>query len=131
MQVRRRRSGRNRYDLQSLERKRELGDRQGVANSLEGLGLVARNQGDYDDAREYFERANERSREIGALREAVTTFENLVIACERMDDIEAAVEWCERARDWATHVDRIDLSKAASRFEQARRELASDAADDE
>jgi tetratricopeptide (TPR) repeat protein len=117
------------YHQRSLEIKEELGDLQGVANSLGNLGLVAQSQGAYDDARDYFRRANERLREIGAFRDAMDTFEPIVDVCEEMDDIESAIEWCERARDWAESVGLIDLSDAADRFEERREELAFDGED--
>src|SRR5262249_18209393 len=57
-------SARTLYE-ESLEIKRELGDRQGIAGSLHNLGLIAKFQGDYDSARSLFEEALAINRETG------------------------------------------------------------------
>ena len=50
---------------ESLAIKREIGDRQGEAASLNNLGSIAKRRGDEDAANLLFEEANEIRREMG------------------------------------------------------------------
>ena len=50
---------------ESLEIKKQLGDRWGMANSLSNLGMVAYNQDDYPAARALFEESLTLRREVG------------------------------------------------------------------
>jgi len=53
------------YFKASLEMKREIGDKQGVATTMHHLGMIAQNRGNWDEAEEYMKEAQEIVKEIG------------------------------------------------------------------
>jgi len=75
----------------------ELGDRQGVANSLGNLGLVARNQSAYDDARDYFEQSLEMHEELGDRQGVATSLNNLGLVAQSEDDYDDARDYFEQS----------------------------------
>ena len=62
---------------ESLEIRRELGDRQGIAASLGNLGNVAHDQGDDDSARSLYEESLAIQRELGNRHDIATTLLNM------------------------------------------------------
>ena len=78
------------------ERSEELGDRAGIANSLNNLGLVAQQQGDYEAAREYHEDSLELKEELGDRAGIATSLNNLGLVARNQGDYEAAREYFER-----------------------------------
>jgi len=87
------------YLQESLEIKREIGDRQGEATSLNNLGIVARVQGEYDEAREYYQESLEIAREIGDRRGEATSLNNLGWVARVRGEYDEAREYYESARD--------------------------------
>jgi non-specific serine/threonine protein kinase len=88
-----------RFHEESLEIRRTLNDRRGVAASLNNLGLVSREQGDTARARSYYEESLKTYRELGdAARTAIVLLNLGVVATEQGDDT-AAQQLLEEALD--------------------------------
>ncbi|MBI1741438.1 tetratricopeptide repeat protein [Candidatus Acetothermia bacterium] len=74
----------------ALALRRELGDKGGVAISLNSLGLVAWNQGDHATARSYYEESLTIARNLGHKRICANVLNNLgIIANEQRDYVKA------------------------------------------
>ena len=80
------------YLEQSLEIFREIGNRQGIADSLNGSGNVACIQGDYAASRAYHEQSLEIFREIGdrqGMAGYLEAFASLASSSRRIDALPA------------------------------------------
>ncbi len=81
----------------SLALRRELGDRQSIATSLNGLGLVASNEGDYETARRLHEECLEILREVGNRHLEAIALHCLGRTACRSGDLSSASSWHEQA----------------------------------
>lgn len=75
---------------QSLEIKRELGDRAGIASSLDNLGLIARDQGDYPKARTLHEEGLAIRRELNDRVNIAPSLNNLGLVAREQTDLALA-----------------------------------------
>ncbi len=75
---------------ESLAISRELGNRQGIAKSLDNMGLTATGQGDHAAARSLFEESLAISRETGNRLMVSSTLNNLGMAATGQRDVESA-----------------------------------------
>ncbi|OYR45261.1 tetratricopeptide repeat protein [Halorubrum sp. Hd13] len=71
----------------------ELGDRQGVANSLINLGAVAQSQGNYDDARDYYRQSRSIFEELGDRQGIANSLGNLGIISRIQDGYDDARDY--------------------------------------
>ncbi len=79
---------------QSLELKRELGDKSGIAQSLHQLGSIHLGQGEYDKAREMYEQALAAFEALGAKSEYASVLGQLgKLAEAEKDDKTALRNW--------------------------------------
>ncbi len=85
------------YYEQSLEVRREVGDRLGIAASLNNLGIMAREQGDYAAARTHLEQSLEIQREIGARQDISRSLGNLGNVASDLGDYAAARAYFEQS----------------------------------
>ncbi|MFQ5808876.1 MAG: tetratricopeptide repeat protein, partial [Armatimonadota bacterium] len=85
------------FHEESMEIRRELGDRRGVGTSLNNLGLVAADQGDYEAARAMYEESLAINREEGSKVWEAITLNNLGIVAERQTDYARARELFEQS----------------------------------
>jgi len=76
---------------ESLAIKRELGDRRGIANALNNLGMVAVEQGNYAAGRSLYEESLAIKRELGDRRGTANTLNNLGMAALEMGDLAPAL----------------------------------------
>ena len=70
--------------------RRELGDRRGIARSLNNLGNVAHEQGDFASARTLYEESLAIRRELGDRRGIANSLNNLGNVAYEQDDYPAA-----------------------------------------
>lgn len=82
---------------QNLLIKEELGNRRGIADSLNNLGLVYWSKGDLDRALEYYQRSLTISEELGNKRQIATLLSNLGNVYARKGDLEHALECQKRS----------------------------------
>ncbi len=75
---------------ESLAMYRELGDKRGMALSLNNLGVVAGDQGDYERAVAFYEESLALSRELGAKDTIAMVLNNLAIVASHQRDFVAA-----------------------------------------
>ncbi len=66
-----------RLQEESLEMYREIGDKQGIAMSLNNLGNISYNQGDYEAARDFHERSLAIRRDVGDKQGIAVSLNNL------------------------------------------------------
>ncbi len=86
---------------QGLQAQRHLGDRSGVAQSLNNLGIAALSRGRFDEARAYFEESLDLRRELGDKPGLAGLFDNLgLIALDqgRLRSGPAGLEQCLQLR---------------------------------
>jgi len=81
----------------SLAISREIGDRQGVASTLQGLGAVAQIHGDYVSARSYYEQGLTVRREIGDKQGMATSLQGIATVALIQRDYATARELFEEA----------------------------------
>ncbi len=82
---------------ESLELRRQTGDRHGVGRSLVNLGNVMLDQGDYDQASRHYAEALELFRQIHQTWDVANALNNLGIAFGYLGDDERATEMLEEA----------------------------------
>ncbi len=82
---------------ESLEIKRELGDRQGIAGSLNNLGLLALSQGDTRSAEMLYQEALSINRELGNRAGEAINLNNLGEVASDQADYAAARSWYEES----------------------------------
>lgn len=82
---------------QNLMIKEELGNRRGIAVSLNNLGLVYWSKGDFDRALEYYQRSLTISEELGNKRQIATLLSNLGNVYARKGDLDQALECQKRS----------------------------------
>ncbi len=78
------------FSKESLAIYRELGDKEGVALSLNNLGMVAQNQGDLGSARSLFEESLAIGREFGSKRAVAASINNLGVVARDQGDYDLA-----------------------------------------
>ncbi len=81
----------------SLKIKEELGNQQGMADSLNNLGLVLVSKGNLDKATEYYERSLSISEELGNKWNIATSLNNIGIVFTSKGDLDKALEYYERS----------------------------------
>lgn len=81
----------------SLELRREMGDRNGIASALNNLGMLATAQGELDRARELLETSLALRQELDPADIPATTLNNLGDVAIISGDSRAAQEWNEQA----------------------------------
>jgi non-specific serine/threonine protein kinase len=107
---------------EALGLRRELGDRQGIAISLNDLGLIAREQGRHEVARERLRESHEIFEQLGDLNGIESTLNNLALLAKDQGDYAAARELLEkslvvsrqRSNRWGTAVCLVNLGNVAS-----------------
>jgi tetratricopeptide (TPR) repeat protein len=102
------------YYEQALALFRELGDRQGEANSLMGLGMVARSQGNYKEAIDYYEQALDIMREIDDTAGIASISWNLGLLYEAQGDMERAVPLMQASIDFDAAIGHPDAAGDAN-----------------
>lgn len=85
------------YNQESLAIRRELGDKKGIAASLNNLGNTAFFQGDNDIAREFHEASLAIKREIGDLSGVSISLNNLGNVAHQQEDFAAAKRFHEES----------------------------------
>ncbi|NQE38609.1 hypothetical protein E5S67_06394 [Microcoleus sp. IPMA8] len=80
------------FHQQSLEISREIGDRQGEANSLNGFGNAYYSVGEYQRAIEFYQQSLEISREIGDRDGEAASLCNLGVTYECLGQFYRAIE---------------------------------------
>lgn len=82
---------------ESLEIRRERGDRMGIAQSLNNLGAVALERGDFQASRTYYEESLDLRRAEGNLRYQAVSLHNLGELCFRMGEFGEARRFDEES----------------------------------
>ncbi|MBP0024302.1 MAG: tetratricopeptide repeat protein, partial [Roseofilum sp. SID2] len=78
------------FHQQSLEIKREIGDRSGIANSFMGLGNAYDSQGDYESAISFHQQSLEIRQQIGDKPGEIRSLQNLSIAHSQLGQYQQA-----------------------------------------
>jgi tetratricopeptide (TPR) repeat protein len=86
------------HSQHSLDRARELGDRDGQSNALNVLALAAQAQGQLEDASAWFEESLALAKSLGDLRKQADRLNNISILASRQGNLEQAREYLEEAR---------------------------------
>ncbi|MFB6177071.1 MAG: tetratricopeptide repeat protein, partial [Halobaculum sp.] len=105
------------YFEDSLDIQRDIGDRAEVGTSLNNLGAVAGEQGEYEAAREYFEDASKVFSDLGAVRRALTALSSTSKAAENAGDQEGARQACDRALSLIEASDLNELTDRTREFQ--------------
>jgi predicted ATPase len=76
---------------------RELGDTNGLAGALKGLGIIAAERGDLASARSLYEESLALKREVGDPRGIAEALNNLGVVSHGEGDLETAIEYYDQA----------------------------------
>lgn len=87
------------YHQQSLKIAREIGDRQGEANSLGNLGNAYNSLGDYPKAIEYYQQSLKIVRDIGSRQEEAISWFNLGETLAKLKQKSEAIAAYQNARE--------------------------------
>jgi tetratricopeptide (TPR) repeat protein/predicted amidohydrolase len=82
---------------QSLKIKEQLGNKPGIANSLNNLGLVFWSKGDFNQAREYYQQSLKINEELGNRDRIAVILSNLGNLLARTGDLGKAMEYQKQA----------------------------------
>jgi tetratricopeptide (TPR) repeat protein len=85
------------YYLQSLEIAQEIGDRQGIGNSLGNLGNAYYSLGDYQKAMDFYQHSLEIKREIGDRQGIGASLNNLGNAYYSLGEYQKAIDYYQQS----------------------------------
>jgi tetratricopeptide (TPR) repeat protein len=85
------------HHRRSLEIFEQLGDRAGVASSLNAIGLVLQERGDYDKALDYYQRSLQEADAIGDRQQIATVLHAIGLVHRHLGDYDVALEHHHRS----------------------------------
>ncbi len=110
---------------QSLEIRQEIGDLNGIANSLIGLGNAYFSQGDYDKAIDFHQQALEITQEIGDRYGIAISLGNLGIAYAKIDEHWKARDSYQQAKSVFTEIKLAHMVEKCDKAIQKRNKIIS------
>ena len=110
----------------SREIREEVGDRAGLAVTLNNIGLIYDNKDEWDEALRYYERSREIRQEVGDHAGLAVTLFNMAMLHEKKGNLSEAVRMLERVVAIDEQVGHPDLESDRAELARLRKRLQAD-----